>query len=195
MASSESWTRGSSAELTSSSGTFTWPTKETVKHTHTDKQTGRASTWIKRFGSSYIVNIMHTALLLIVLFERAVTVEFPDDTQKKVVLFYLGRISDFRHYKTEQWRRYTQYLQVKGNRGAALTVPALTSWCCRQSAWGTWLCRADLDQHLSFSLSFLQTDCACNVQKSKHAITHTSYNFGKILPLTVVIARPTLTFG
>lgn len=45
---------------------------------------------------------MHTALLLIVLFERAVTVEFPDDTQKKVVLFYLGRISDFRHYKTEQ---------------------------------------------------------------------------------------------
>lgn len=35
------------------------------------------------FGGSYIVNIMYAALLLIVLLERAVTVEFPGDAQKK----------------------------------------------------------------------------------------------------------------
>lgn len=38
--------------------------------------------WIDPDGSSYIVYIVHTALLLIVLFERAVTVEFPDDTEQ-----------------------------------------------------------------------------------------------------------------
>lgn len=38
--------------------------------------------WIDPDGSSYIVYIVHTALLLVVLFEGAVTVEFPDDTEK-----------------------------------------------------------------------------------------------------------------
>lgn len=39
-------------------------------------------------GGSYIVNIMYTALLLIVLLERAVTVEFPGDAQKKGVILF-----------------------------------------------------------------------------------------------------------
>lgn len=51
--------------------------------------------WIDPDGSSYIVYIVHTALLLVVLFEGAVTVEFPDDTQK--TWFYSGDISDSTH--------------------------------------------------------------------------------------------------
>lgn len=117
------------------------------------------TTWIDPEGSSYIVNVVYTALLLIVLFERAVTVEFPDDPQKR------------QHYLTEVT---FQIPDIKKTEAAeAATVPPLTSWCCHRSAWGTWPCKDDLNQHLSFSLSFLRIGCACNMApKTPHTITH-----------------------
>lgn len=36
-------------------------------------------------SSSYVVNVMHTALLLVVLFERVVAVELPDETVEHVM--------------------------------------------------------------------------------------------------------------
>lgn len=71
-----------------------------------------------------------------------------------------------------RWHFRFQTLK-KTEPAEAATVPPLTSWCCRRSAWGTWPCKADLDQHLSFSLSFLRIDCAWNMAtNTPHEITH-----------------------
>lgn len=70
------------------------------------KKTG--GMWIDAGGSSYIVNIVYTALFLIVLFERAVTVEFPETHKKgSVVLFrWHFRFHTLNHFDSVEngWR-------------------------------------------------------------------------------------------
>lgn len=94
MLSSESWTRGSSAEFTSSSGTFTYKIRNYNWYNSTNTQTDEeqkhnmrsCEEYEKKTTISYIVNIMNTTLLLIVLFERAVAMEFSVETQKRSII-------------------------------------------------------------------------------------------------------------
>lgn len=149
MASSESWTIGSSAAFTSSSGTSTCRLKHTFPYMkQIQKQRGK-KTW-DYWSGSYIVDIMYTALLLIVLLERAVAVEFPVETWKER--------SITRHAVTLQ----TPCARNKQSRH--------TSWCCHQSAWGMLLCTADWDLHQPFSGGFHQTDCACSLEVKMNSI-------------------------
>lgn len=152
MASSESWTRGSSAAFTSRSGTFTWKSKGHVLTRDTRRGRGNPHRghlgWWLRAGA-YIVNIMYTAFLLVVLFERVVAVKFPSRRQKKAVWAPFKRLGS-QDFSTCEG----QYKLKTGCR-------AQTSWWCHQSAWATWLCRVGSDRPLLFSQSFWQTGCAC----------------------------------
>lgn len=56
-------------------------------------------------------------------------------TKKKGVILFMW------HFRFQTLKKLT----LLNQKHTISAVPALTSWCCRRSAWETWPCKADLD--------------------------------------------------